>query len=69
MKQYFANNTTGLNADINRHRSEEARLTNIIDDLKDKEDEMSIACRKAYIEILGVLQKNKAELVSKIGKI
>jgi hypothetical protein len=67
MKQFFAKSATGLNADINRHRSEEARLNTIIADLEDKEDDMSVACRKAFIEIRDALRQNKAELVAKIG--
>ena len=68
MKQFFSKSATGINADIDRHRSEEARLNAAIADLEGKEDEMSVACRKAFIEIRDVIRKNKAELVSKIGK-
>jgi phage-related minor tail protein len=69
MKRFFAKNATGLNADIDRHRSEEARLNTIIADLEDKEDDMSVACKKTFIELRDALRQNKAELVNKLGKI
>ena len=65
---YFYKESTGLNADIKRHRDEEARLIAIIAKLEDENNENNLAFIKTYRNSLLALQQSKAELLTKLGR-
>jgi len=66
--KYFWNPSSGLNAEIERHRAEEKRLIDLINAINGEDDPMTNAARKAYFRILGQLQQSKAEVLTKFGK-
>jgi hypothetical protein len=66
--KYFWNKTAGLNADIERHRTEEKELLAKIANLEKKQDPMSIAALRVYRGFLAQLQQSKATAVNKLGK-
>jgi phytoene/squalene synthetase len=66
--KFFWNNTSGLNADIERHRAEEKELLVKIADLEQKQDPMSIAALRVYRRFLAQLQQSKADVVNKLGR-
>ena len=69
MKNYFYKKTSGLNADIERHRREEERLKQIIADLEAKEySRMNASFIETYRNLLLHLQQSKAELLTKLGR-
>lgn len=66
--KFFYKATTGLNADIERHREKELELMQKIAELELKDDPMSVRSLAAYRKFLHQLQTSKADVVSKIGK-
>lgn len=63
----------GLNADLERHRKQEAELQARIDQaekdlLADPKDKMAQAALRVYRHSLALLQQSKAEVVNKIGR-
>lgn len=66
--KYFFGKTNGLNADIDRHRSEEKKLQDKIAGLEGKTDDFSKSSLKTHRGLLATLQQSKADTVSKIGK-
>ena len=67
--KYFYKESTGLNADIKRHRDEEERLIAVIAKLEAEENnENNLAFIKSYRNSLIVLQQSKAELLTKLGR-
>ncbi len=66
--KFFWNNTSGLNADIERHRAEEKEPLAKIADLEQKQDQMSIDNLIVYRRLLAQLQKNKSGLLNKLGR-
>lgn len=66
--KYFWNKASGLNADVERHRSKEKELMDRIAELEGKQDPMSIASLRVYRRFLNQLQTSKADVVSKIGR-
>ena len=70
--KFFADNSLGLDADLERHRKQERRLRSAIERLSEKsDDEDEINNRiflEAYSNSLDNLLKSKARLVNKIGR-
>ena len=67
--KYFYKESTGLNADIKRHRDEEERLIAVIAKLEAEENnENNLVFIKSYRNSLIVLQQSKAELLTKLGR-
>ena len=66
--KWFWRDTTGLKADIERHREEERRIQSRIDELEGKDDEMSKRSLLAYRMFLVQIQTAKAEITQLIGK-
>ena len=66
--KWFYKDTTGLKADIERHREEERKILSKIDELKGKDDEMSKRSLMAYRRFLVQIQTAKDEITQKIGK-
>ena len=66
--KWFYKDTTGLKADIERHREEERKIQSKIDELKGKDDEMSKRSLMAYRRFLVQIQTAKDEITQKIGK-
>ena len=58
----------GFNADIERHRKEEAYMREKIAELEGKDDYFSVHALRVYRRLLGILLQSKADLTSKIGK-
>lgn len=67
---YFFKDTLGLKSDIERHRSEENKLRELIEQLESIENpsEMDIKCLTVYRTFLGNLLRSKANITEKIGK-
>lgn len=65
---YFYNKTTGINADIARHREKEAFLLEKISKLESSNDPMDIAALESYRNLYEKLMVSKATTVSKIGR-
>jgi hypothetical protein len=72
MRKFFCDSVLGLKADINRHCKTEKELKSVIEDLERENasnpSEMNEALLRTYRELLSILQSNKAELVSNIGR-
>jgi hypothetical protein len=68
MMDYFYNKTTGINADIARHREKEAFLNEEIARLKGSTNPMDVSLLSAYRNLLSKLMESKANTVSKIGR-
>lgn len=66
--KYFGCDTTGVDADLIRHKIEEQLLLKIIDDCGSKTDAWSQVVRNTCGDLLEKLQNSKADVVSKIGK-
>ena len=70
--KFFADNSLGLDADLERHRKQEHNLKSAIERLSvNNEDEDEINNRiflEAYSKSLDNLLKSKARLVNKIGR-
>ena len=66
--KWFYKDTTGLKADIERHREEERKIKSRIEDLEGKDDEMSKRSLVNYKKLLLKLQVAKEELTQLIGK-
>lgn len=66
--KWFCKDTTGLKADIERHREEERKIKSRIEDLEGKDDEMSKRYLVVYQKMLLKLQAAKEELTQLIGK-
>ena len=66
--RWFCSNTTGLKADIERHREEERNIQSKIEELEGKDDEMSKRSLLAYRMFLVQIQTAKAEVTQLIGK-
>ena len=68
--KWFHKDATGLNADIDRHRAEEADLIARIEKLEGiaNPTEMDLRALRVYRGFLSTLQQSKAEVVNKIGK-
>lgn len=67
---YFFKDTLGLKSDIERHRSEEKRFRELIEQLESIENpsDMDTRCLKAYRTFLGTLLQSKANITQNIGK-
>lgn len=61
-RKWFAKESTGVNADIERHRKKEAELRELIDNSD------NIQIKKRYQELLNSLLDSKAHVTSNIGK-
>lgn len=66
--KYFSKDANGLNADIDRHSAEEAKLNAKIAELQDKDDPKSKFRLSVYRSFLNKLLQSKSEVVNKIGK-
>lgn len=66
--KWFYKDTTGLKADIERHREEERKILSKIDELKGKDDDLSKRSLMAYRRFLVQIQTAKDEITQKIGK-
>ena len=66
--KWFCSDTTGLKADIERHREEERKIKSRIEELEGKDDEMSKRSLVVYQKMLLKLQVAKDELTQWIGK-
>ena len=66
--KWFYKDTTGLKADIERHREEEQKIKSRIEELEGKDDEMSKRSLVNYQKLLLKLQVAKEELTQLIGK-
>ena len=66
--KWFCSDTTGLKADIERHREEERKIKSRIEELEGKDDEMSKRSLVVYQKMLLKLQAAKEELTQLIGK-
>lgn len=72
MTKFFGKDTTGLKADIERHREQEQELEEKITKLEavplSDRDRMHETSLRTYRHFLYQLYVSKAEVVSKIGK-
>lgn len=68
MTKFFWNDTKGLNADIDRHRKQEAEIQSRIVELADKTDNDSKRNLRVYQGFLLQLQQSKARVVEQLGK-
>ena len=66
--KWFCKDTTGLKADIERHREEELKIQSCINDLVGKDDEMSERFLLSYRMFLVQIQTAKAEITQLIGR-
>lgn len=66
--KWFCSDTTGLKADIERHREEERMILDNTKELEGKDDEMSKRSLLAYRMFLVQIQTAKAEITQLIGK-
>lgn len=68
--KYFWKDASGVNADVERHRSKQRALEQKIAELEqaDQSDPMVVAGLIVYRRFLYQLELSKAEVVSKIGK-
>ena len=66
--KWFYKDTTGLKADIERHREEELKIQSRIEELEGKDDEMSKRYLVVYQKMLLHIQTAKEELTQLIGK-
>jgi hypothetical protein len=69
MQKYFWKPATGLKADVERHRREEARLVALVEGLEAEPELTEFQDRylKTLCSILCHMQQSKADVVSKIG--
>ena len=70
MAKFFWTKASGLNADIDRHRKQEAELAARIADLEtqDQSDPMVEAALRTLRHFMCQLQQSKADVVDKIGR-
>lgn len=70
MVSYFWKKAAGANADIERHRDEERKLVQRIEELEaqDQNDPMVRQSLRTYRHFLCQLQQSKADAVDKIGR-
>ena len=68
--KFFWKDATGLKADVNRHRAEEASLNAKIAELEAIKEPsiMDTTALRIYRGFLAQLQQSKAEVVSRIGR-
>lgn len=66
--KWFCSDTTGLKADIERHREKELNIQSKIEELEGKDDEMSERSLLVYRKFLVQIQTAKAEITQLIGK-
>lgn len=67
--KWFWKDTTGLKADIERHREKERMIQSKIEELEGKDDEMSKRSLMAYRMFLVQIKTAKDEITQQIGKI
>ena len=67
---YFWKNASGLKSDIERHRAEEKRFREKIEQLESVENpsDMDISCLRVYRKFLGILLQSKANITQNIGR-
>lgn len=70
MTEFFWKEASGLKADIDRHRKQEAKLKQRITELENQDDPdaMDERALRAYRYFLCRLQQSKANVVNKIGR-
>ena len=70
MNRYFWKDTSGLNSDIERHRAEEKRFRDKIEELESIENpsDMDVRCLATYRKFLGLLLQSKANITQNIGR-
>lgn len=68
MAKFFWKPASGVNADIERHRNQEAEILGKIALYEGKTDKRSLGILATYRNFLYQLELSKAEVVSKIGK-
>ena len=71
---YFYGKVNGVNAEIERHRAEEAKLRSEIEKYQkilenNPDDKMAKRALKVNYHFLDMLLQSKAEVLSKFGKI
>lgn len=68
--KWFWQESTGLKADVERHRAKEAELDALIAEIEANPEptDLDLTALRTYRHLRAQLQQSKAEVVNKIGK-